>query len=1037
MKRFKGVALGALVGLALAMSVPASSAQRGGDQLDMYRATVRAGQVSELLAQGYDVVAQRDLAGGVEIDLVLTRAQSAELSRSGVDNDLIRVKGGKTVKQFAAAEAADGFTVWRSWDEEGGFEDQLRAIAHDNPQVTKLVDLGDTYQGRDILAIKMTQGARDKPDGSRPAVLYSAVQHAREWIAGEVDRRLMNYFLDRWRANDKSIRDLLKTTELWFVPIANPDGYQYTFDVERLWRKNLRDNDGDGEITLSDGVDPNRNYPNHFGYDEEGSSSISSSQTYRGPSATSEPETQALKGLLDRIGFEFQVNYHSFGEWLLYAEGWQTSTPTADDPIYFALSGNLDDPAIDGFNPGLSSDVLYVTNGETTDYAHGVTGTLAWTPELAPGCPNCGFVFPDDEALVEAEFQRNLPFALSVARSARTPANPQSVLGIQTKPFYLKSDDPYKAGIPGANFTFEHSYGDPQPVQVLAQRSLGPVKVKWQVNGTGPIHEATTSEWEGGDRYRPASVHYAVMRGEVTGTSPGDEVEVWFEGGGETSDSFTYDAVNETNNNVLVVAAEDYSGASPVQAPGPHFLSYYVDALEANGVTPDVYDVDARGRVAPDNLGVLSHYDAAIWYTGNDVVTRNTGWGPGNASRLAMDEILEFRAFMNEGGRVLYTGSNAAKQFTGAGVGTQMFDPKAEGPCSGAGSTPEIAARCLALRGSLEGGDATQDVIQYWFGGYVQVNNDGNSSATTLFNLNGIGVPFDGMSWGFNGADSAQNQNASSSFVSTTGILPVDDYPQFESLPSTRWAKPGGPFDPHTGARYMYSQMADVSYKRLTRVVDVPEGGGTMDFWTSYDTEAHWDFLFVEARTPDGDDWTTLPDLNGHTHTDTGESCKAENSGGWRTLHPHLDHYQTQTGETTCDPVGDSGEWHAAEGNSSGWQEWSVDLSEWEGGQVEVSIAYVSDWATQNLGVFIDDVTLPDGTSTSFESDLGGWQISGPPDGSGSNANNWTQTDAAGFPVGASISTPSSILMGFGFEGISGEATRNAVMGAVLEHLLP
>ena len=77
----------------------------------------------------------------------------------------------------------------------------------------------------------------------------------------------------------------------------------------------------------------------------------------------------AMKGLLDRIGFAFQVNWHSNGQWLLYAEGWQIATPTADDPIYFALSGNLDRPAIKDFHPGLSSDVLYVTNGETTDYA--------------------------------------------------------------------------------------------------------------------------------------------------------------------------------------------------------------------------------------------------------------------------------------------------------------------------------------------------------------------------------------------------------------------------------------------------------------------------------------------------------------------------------------------------------------------------------------------------------------------------------------------------------------------------------------------
>ena len=86
--------------------------------------------------------------------------------------------------------------------------------------------------------------------------------------------------------------------------------------------------------------------------------------------------------------------------------------------------------------------------------------------------------------------------------------------------------------------------------------------------------------------------------------------------------------------------------------------------------------------------------------------------------------------------------------------------------------------------------------------------------------------------------------------------------------------------------------------------------------------------------------------------------------------------------------------------------------------------------------MFIDDVTLPDGTSTSFESGLEGWEVSGPPEGSGANANDWTVTDASGFPVGASITTPDSLLMGYGFEGISTPESRNAVMGRVLAHLL-
>jgi hypothetical protein len=102
-----------------------------------------------------------------------------------------------------------------------------------------------------------------------------------------------------------------------------------------------------------------------------------------------------------------------------------------------------------------------------------------------------------------------------------------------------------------------------------------------------------------------------------------------------------------------------------------------------------------------------------------------------------------------------------------------------------------------------------------------------------------------------------------------------------------------------------------------------------------------------------------------------------------------------------------------------------------------VSIAYASDWAVQNLGAFVDDVTLPDGTTTSFETGLEGWQVTGPPESSGPNANDWIVTDATGFPVGATISTPDSLLMGFGFEGISTTDAQNGVMGRVMEHLLP
>src|SRR4029078_3704045 len=100
-----------------------------------------------------------------------------------------------------------------------------------------------------------------------------------------------------------------------------------------------------------------------------------------------------------------------------------------------------------------------------------------------------------------------------------------------------------------AELTLASSYGDPQPVAVIAKRSLGAVTVKYRING-GAEQSAPTSEWEGGSRYNPARGYYHQMRCGGTGTDPGDSVEVWFEGGGERSDSFTYDAVSESGNRV-------------------------------------------------------------------------------------------------------------------------------------------------------------------------------------------------------------------------------------------------------------------------------------------------------------------------------------------------------------------------------------------------------------------------------------------------------------------------------------------------------
>ncbi len=333
---------------------------------------------------------------------------------------------------------------------------------------------------------------------------------------------------------------------------------------------------------------------------------------------------------------------------------------------------------------------------------------------------------------------------------------------------------------------------------------------------------------------------------------------------------------------------------------------------------------------------MLSHYDAVVWYTGDDVVTRELGWGPGNASRLAMQEIYEMRDFVNEGGRVLYTGKAAGQQYT-PGLGTQLYDPFENRQCR---ADPAVEARCLAASGS---GDSQGDVIEYWFGAAITTVGGGLDPETgDAFPVDGIDDPFAGLTWGFNGPDSAQNQTTDSSFIATGDFLEVTDpagsFPHLDSWPAAEYRSGvAGPFDPHTGQSFMWSNRADEAYKRLSRTINVPAGGATLSFWSSYNLELDFDYMIVEAHTVGQDDWTTLEDVNGHTSSDLSndQAC----TGGWsdpadeaNLLHPFLTHYQTFDAATgDCSSTGSSGQWNAANGASGGWQQLSFDLGAYAG----------------------------------------------------------------------------------------------------------
>ena len=230
----------------------------------------------------------------------------------------------------------------------------------------------------------------DNPDTSEqePQILYSAIHHAREPMSLHQLIFYMWYLLENYQTNPE-IQSIVNNTELFFVPVVNPDGYLYNEKTNPngggFWRKNRRNN-GNGTF----GVDNNRNYeffidgnPNNGMWGGEGSSGNPESQVYRGSSPFSEVENQAMKWFVEQHNFTMAFNNHSYGELLLRPYGYAENTPSIDEELLDNLGAEL--VSQNGYNNILSAE-LYAAAGDSDDFMYGTVGThdkiLAYTPEI-------------------------------------------------------------------------------------------------------------------------------------------------------------------------------------------------------------------------------------------------------------------------------------------------------------------------------------------------------------------------------------------------------------------------------------------------------------------------------------------------------------------------------------------------------------------------------------------------------------------------------------------------------------------------------
>jgi carboxypeptidase T len=340
---------------------------------------------------------------GILAQIAAQPADLELLNRSGLRYEILEAD---MEMAYAGPEKAAGFGLFHTYSENVAFVDSLRLLY---PEViSEKWSIGQSHEGNDLWCFRVS----DNPDldESEPEILIDGMHHAREIMASEFPIMFAEYLAQNY-GTDPEITWLLDNRELYIVPIVNPDGVIYNESTDPagggMWRKNRRDN-GDGTI----GVDPNRNYPYEWGYDDTGSSPDSDSIVYRGPSAGSEPEVQAMMNLVNSRQFITHDTVHTYSNLTLYPFGF--NTVPAPDAAAFTLMG-AEMCKFNGYVYGTPVEAInYAVNGGTFDWTYGQKGVFSFSNEI--GGSSDGF-WPD-ESRRGALFQENIWPHLYLMRAA-------------------------------------------------------------------------------------------------------------------------------------------------------------------------------------------------------------------------------------------------------------------------------------------------------------------------------------------------------------------------------------------------------------------------------------------------------------------------------------------------------------------------------------------------------------------------------------------------------------------------------------------
>ena len=320
---------------------------------------------------------------GVYIDLTSTLDQTINLLAQGLNLEILipdltmdyQTKNtNASSREFPLGSMQGNYT----WDELNTRFDELQNLYPNI--ISERIILGQSIEGRDIWAFKVSDNPEQDED--EPEVLFTALTHAREPVG------MMNLFyfvqlMGEEYESDPELTFLVNNREMWFLPVVNPDGYVYNESIQPngggMHRKNRLDtNCGNG---TDRGVDLNRNYGFGWGANDTGSSPNPCHTTYRGDSAFSEPETQAVRDFIINRNFINVMHYHTYSNVYIHAFG-DASLPDEPDLTTFREIGN-EMARFNGYPVGTGYELIgYTVNGDAVDWTYGDQGLISFTPEV-------------------------------------------------------------------------------------------------------------------------------------------------------------------------------------------------------------------------------------------------------------------------------------------------------------------------------------------------------------------------------------------------------------------------------------------------------------------------------------------------------------------------------------------------------------------------------------------------------------------------------------------------------------------------------